>query len=99
MCKNEGDMMNTSQMVNYEEPAQVRTSTDEKNTDSYVSFTKEEWEYFFKELKLRPLTEENLQKAINNARYLAMLDRGFKEMEEGKGTVMTFEELEKLIHG
>ncbi|MBR1729299.1 MAG: hypothetical protein IJ728_07235 [Selenomonadaceae bacterium] len=91
--------MNTSQVENFDESMQVKTSSDKKTEESYVSFTKEEWEYFFKELKLRPLTEENLQKAINNARYLAMLDRGFKEMEEGKGTVMTFEELEKLIYG
>ena len=90
--------MNTSQM-NFDESPKVVNSKVESNEEKYISFTKEEWEYFFKELKLRPLTEENLQKAINNARYLAMLDRGFKEMEEGKGTVMTFEELEKLIYG
>ena len=95
--------MNAAPMMDYNEAVQVDTTTKDKKQkekeESYVSFTKEEWEYFFKELKLRPLNEENLQKAINNARYLAMLDRGFKEMEEGKGTVMTFEELEKLIYG
>ena len=91
--------MNTSQVENFDESMQVKTSKDENPKESYVSFTKEEWEYFFKELKLRPLTEENLQKAINNARYLAMLDRAEKDMKEGKGTVMTFEELEKLIYG
>ena len=96
--------MNTATMMNYNEAVQAQTATknkkqEEVKEETYVSFTKEEWEYFFKELKLRPLNEENLQKAINNARYLAMLDRGFKEMEEGKGTVMTFEELEKFIYG
>ena len=95
--------MNAAPMMDYNEAVQTQTPTDnkkqEKKEESYVSFTKEEWEYFFKELKLRPLNEENLQKAINNARYLAMLDRAEKEMEEGKGTVMTFEELEKLIYG
>ena len=94
--------MNAAPMMNYNEAVQVNTTTKDKKQkekeESYVSFTKEEWEYFFKELKLRPLNEENLQKAINNARYLSILDRGFKEMEEGKGTVMTFEELEKLIY-
>ena len=65
----------------------------------YMSFTKEEWEHFFNELKLRPLTDENFKKAVNNARYLAMLDRGFKDMEEGNGTVMTFAELERIING
>ena len=91
--------MNAAQMMNYEEPVPITTSTDEKNADSYVSFTKEEWEYFFKELKLRPLTEENFQKAINNARYLAKLARAEKNLAEGKGITMTFDELEKLIHG
>ena len=95
--------MNAAPMMNYNEAVQVNTTTKDKKQkekeESYVSFTKEEGEYFFKELKLRPLNEENLQKAINNARYLAMLDRAEKEMEEGKGTVMTFEELEKLIYG
>lgn len=91
--------MNASPMMDYNEAVQSQSATEDKKEESYVSFTKEEWEYFFKELKLRPLNEENLQKAINNARYLAMLDRGFKEMEEGKGTVMTFEELEKLFEG
>lgn len=92
--------MDTAQMINYDEqPAQIKTSNDKKQEESYVSFTKEEWEYFFKELKLRPLTEENFQKAINNARYLAKLARAEKNLAEGKGITMTFEELEKLIHG
>ena len=53
---------------------------------------------FFYELKLRPLNEKNFKKAINNARYLAMLDRAEQSLKESKGTVMTFEELEKLIY-
>ena len=95
--------MNTATMMNYNEAVQAQTPTEnkkkEKKEDPYVSFTKEEWEYFFKELKLRPLTEENFQKAINNARYLAKLARAEKNLAEGKGITMTFDELEKLIHG
>ena len=86
-------------MINYDESVPIQTSTAKNNEESYVSFTKEEWEYFFKELKLRPLTEENFQKAINNARYLAKLDRAEKNLAKGKSITMTFDELEKLIHG
>ena len=31
-----------------------------------------------------------------NAEYLAMLDRGFRDIEEGKGTPMTWAQLEAL---
>ena len=98
--------MDTAELLNYDESMQSKSPVKSTNKDidnkideSYVSFTKEEWEYFFKELKLRPLTEENFQKAINNARYLAKLDRAEKSFAEGKGITMTFDELEKLIHG
>lgn len=42
--------------------------------------------------------EIDLGKAARNAKYLAMLAKGFNDMKAGKGTVMTFEELERLIH-
>ena len=41
----------------------------------------------------------DIGKAVRNARYLAMLDRGFKSMEEGRGRVVTDEEMERLIYG
>ena len=34
-------------------------------------------------------------KAKRNAEYLAKLDRGIRELEEGKGITMTFEEWER----
>lgn len=38
-------------------------------------------------------------KSVQNAEYLAMLDRSMKQFEEGKVVVKTTEELEKLING
>ncbi len=40
----------------------------------------------------------DLGKAARNAKYLAMLNKGFKDMKAGKGIEMTFDELERLIN-
>ena len=40
--------------------------------------------------------DEETERAARNAEYLAMLDEGYRDMEEGKGTLMTWEELEAL---
>ena len=40
--------------------------------------------------------DEETERAARNAEYLAMLDEGYRDMEEGKGTRMTWEELEAL---
>lgn len=37
-----------------------------------------------------------MQKAKRNAEYLAMLDRGFADMEQGKGITKTMDELEAM---
>ena len=37
-------------------------------------------------------------KAARNAEYLAMLDRGFKQMEEGGGRLVTKEEMERMLN-
>jgi antitoxin YefM len=39
---------------------------------------------------------QQMLKAKRNAEYLAMLDRSFKELEEGKVVVKTMEELEAM---
>ena len=39
---------------------------------------------------------EDLQKAKRNAEYLAMLDRGYADMAQGKGITKTMEELEAM---
>ncbi|MBR1396721.1 MAG: hypothetical protein IJ563_04205 [Selenomonadaceae bacterium] len=50
-------------------------------------------------LTVPEFVHEVTTKAARNAEYLAMLDRGFKDMEDGNGTKVTFAELEKLING
>lgn len=37
-----------------------------------------------------------MQKAKRNAEYLAMLDRGFDDIEKGRGVTKTIEELEAM---
>ena len=59
--------------------------------------TAEESIYFKDEIE-KQLAESkiiDIGKAVRNARYLAMLDRGFNDPG---GTRMTFEELERLIN-
>lgn len=62
--------------------------------------TFDEFKYFA--LELVDMVDEDkeidLGKAARNAKYLAMLAKGFNDMKAGKGTVMTFDELERLIH-
>ncbi len=44
-------------------------------------------------------TYEEMAKAKHNAEYLAMLDRGFKEIDNGgKGITKTMEELRAMEH-
>jgi hypothetical protein len=38
-------------------------------------------------------------KARRNAEYMAKIDRGTKELDEGKGVTMTFAEWEEWIKG
>ncbi len=62
-----------------------------------VTFTPSELKFFVQELELRGCTE--IKKCIHNARYLAEIERSYKELENGGGVRMTFEELEKFING
>ncbi len=63
--------------------------------------TFDEFKYFA--LEICDMVDEgkeiDLGKAARNAKYLAMLNRGFKDMKAGKGIEMTFEELERLANG
>lgn len=67
-----------------------------------VFFTEEEWEYFLLESERMdnssPEKKFDAQKAVNNARYLAMIDRGIKQIHEGGGRLVTDEELRKMIY-
>ena len=52
-----------------------------------------------KQVSVSEFIHETAAKSVRNAEYLAMLERGFKQLEEGGGTKMTFAELEKIING
>lgn len=71
---------------------------DENENLDGESFTSEEWNYFKEEVTKQVSEGEKIidfGKAMRNARYLAMLDRGFDDEE---GITFTFEELEKFMH-
>ncbi len=81
---------------NFSAAQKVETATE----DSMI-LTEEESVHFKDEIN-KQLAETkiiDIGKAMRNARYLAMLDRGFKSMEEGRGRVVTDEEMERLIYG
>lgn len=76
--------------------------TDDDIGKVLVSFNKEELKYFCDEVnKQFEETGEiiNLGKATRNAHYLARIDRGFKNLAEGKGRWVTDEELRRLTYG
>ena len=59
-----------------------------------VDLTPEEWTYFVEEVQTKsPFV------AFNNAKYLFKLDRSFSDMQSGKGTVLSFDELEEMVNG
>ncbi len=62
--------------------------------------TLDEFKYFA--LELVDMVDEgkeiDLGKAARNAKYLAMLAKGFDDMNAGKGITLTFDELERLIN-
>lgn len=70
--------------------------------DSGENFTLEEWAYFMDEVN-KQVAEGNktvdFGKATRNARYVAKIDRGIRSMKEGRGRVVTDEELKKLTYG
>lgn len=69
---------------------------EEKNENSMI-LTEEESVHFKNEIN-KQLAETkiiDIGKAMRNARYLAMLDRGFADKD---GITFTFEELEKFIN-
>ena len=57
-------------------------------------------EYKYFALEICDMVDEgkaiDLGRAARNAKYLAMLEKGFSDMKAGKGKVMTFDELERL---
>ena len=70
-------------------------------TENEQTFTFNSSELKFFALEIKDMIvdgkEIDLGKAARNAKYLAMLDKGFSDMKAGKGTEMTFEELWRII--
>ena len=70
--------------------------------DSGENFTLEEWSYFMDEVNKQiseGKTNIDFGKATRNSRYLAKLDKSFKNMENGGGHLVTDEELRRMIYG
>ena len=56
-----------------------------------ITFTPQEWKYFLEEVKMRGI--EKVDQCINNARYLAKLDRADEQFARGEGKKFTWEEV------
>ena len=72
----------------------------EAQAEDNMILTEEESVHFKNEIN-KQLAETkiiNIGKAVRNARYLAMLDRSFKQGEEGKVISFTEEEWEKFVN-
>ena len=79
------------------------TLPEEKiSAEDSMTLTAEEWSNFQDEIQ-RQVEGGNkiidFGKAVRNARYLAIIDRGIKSMQEGRGRMVTDEELRRLIYG
>lgn len=59
-----------------------------------ITFTANEWKHFIDEVSMRKGGE--IEKCINNARYLAKLDRAYEQVKKGNVIVKTLEELEAM---
>lgn len=78
---------------------------DEKILDSPewengISFNKTEWKNFLLEINDMMTSDRKLdiQKAIRNARYLAIIDKGIEQMNNGGGRALSDEELRGMIY-
>ena len=61
-----------------------------------ITFTANEWKHFIDEVGMRKGCE--IEKCINNARYLAKLDYADEQSAKGEGTMFTWEEFQNLAH-
>ena len=65
--------------------------------DEKTTFSPREWKYFIEELKMRGV--EKIEQCINNAHYLAMIDRAHEGISAGRVVTKTFAELEAMANG
>ena len=59
--------------------------------DEKTTFSPREWKYFIEEVKLRGI--EKFEQCINNAKFLAKLDRADEQLAAGEGKLFSLEEL------
>ena len=74
---------------------------ENKNLDGEF-FTHEEWTHLKNEINKQMAEGSKIidfVKAVNNARYLAKLDRSIQQEKDGKFVKFTDEEWEKFING
>ena len=85
----------------------MQNSTAEKfpveeifGTEENITFDKYEWKNFLIEIKnmVKDGKEIDFAKAMRNARYLAIIDRGIEQMNKGGGHTVTDEELRSMIY-
>ncbi|MBQ9441602.1 MAG: hypothetical protein IJU55_01130 [Selenomonadaceae bacterium] len=90
---------NQTEEITYSNMPPIKTEYANKSGEN---FTLEEWAYFMDEVNKQigeGVKEIDFGKATRNARYLAKLDRSFKNMENGGGRVITDDELRRMIYG
>ena len=61
-----------------------------------ISFSRNEWKHFLDEVTLRKGNE--IAKCVNNARYLAMLDRSGEQAKLGEVTKFTWKEWKEFVN-
>ena len=59
--------------------------------DEKTTFSPREWKYFLEEVKMRGI--DKFEQCINNAKFLAKLDRADEQIAAGEGRLFTLEEL------
>ena len=61
-----------------------------------ISFSRNEWKHFLEEVAMRKGNE--IAKCVNNARYLAMLDRSEEQAKLGEVTKFTWKEWKEFVN-
>lgn len=68
---------------------------DEIDESKPITFAPLEWKFFKEEIGKQFVDDDlDVFKAIRRARYLAKLERGFKQLEEGRGQFHELIEME-----
>lgn len=61
-----------------------------------ISFSRNEWKHFLEEVEMR--SGKEITKCVNNARYLAMLDRSDEQAKRGEVVRFTWEEWKEFVN-